>query len=90
MPPRFGDVPRYSEYGLARLADELRPGRPVVIDEVDVLAETLADKGKPPACAVAKLAAVAVRASLNSGEEHGQGVAEEGPVGVGKTFLAKH
>jgi transposase len=40
---------RYSEYGLAGLADEARPGRPAVIDEVEVLAETLADKGKPPA-----------------------------------------
>src|SRR6185312_5345783 len=31
------------------LDDDPRPGRAAVIDEVAVLAETLADKGKPPA-----------------------------------------
>jgi len=39
---------RYLEHGIAGLDDEPRPGRQPVIDEVDVLAETLADKGKPP------------------------------------------
>ena len=44
----------------------------MVIDEVDVLAETLAYKAKPPACAVAKLAAVAVRASLTRARSTGR------------------
>ena len=39
---------RYSELGIDGLADEPRPGREPVIDEVAVLAETLADKWKPP------------------------------------------
>jgi len=39
---------RYGELGIAGLDDEARPGREPVIDEVSVLAETLADKGKPP------------------------------------------
>lgn len=39
---------RYVESGIDGLADEPRPGREPVIDEVSVLAETLADKGKPP------------------------------------------
>jgi transposase len=39
---------RYGELGIDGLADEPRPGREPVIDEVAVLAETLADKGKPP------------------------------------------
>ncbi len=39
---------RYSELGIDGLDDEPRPGREPVIDEVAVLAETLADKGKPP------------------------------------------
>lgn len=40
---------RYAESGLDGLGDLPRPGRAPEIDEVDVLAETLADKGKPPA-----------------------------------------
>ena len=39
---------RYGESGIDGLLDEPRPGRAPVIDEVSVLAETLADKGKPP------------------------------------------
>jgi transposase len=40
---------RYLESGVEGLDDDPRPGRVPVIDEVAVLAETLADKGKPPA-----------------------------------------
>ena len=40
---------RYEQSGVDGLDDEPRPGREPVIDEVAVLAETLADKGKPPA-----------------------------------------
>jgi transposase len=39
---------RYTEAGMEGLADLPRPGRRPEIDEIDVLAETLADKGKPP------------------------------------------
>jgi hypothetical protein len=39
---------RYAASGVTGLDDDLRPGRAAVIDEVAVLAETLADKGKPP------------------------------------------
>lgn len=39
---------RYAEAGVDGLVDLPRPGRRPVIDEVAVLAETLADKGKPP------------------------------------------
>jgi transposase len=39
---------RYGESGVDGLDDDPRPGRVAVIDEVAVLAETLADKGKPP------------------------------------------
>jgi transposase len=39
---------RYDESGIDGLDDDPRPGRAPVIDEVAVLAETLADKGKPP------------------------------------------
>jgi transposase len=40
---------RYEQSGMAGLDDDPRPGRAPVIDEIAVLAETLADKGKPPA-----------------------------------------
>src|SRR4051794_13842255 len=40
---------RYVETGIDGLGDLPRPGRAPEIDEVEVLAETLADKGKPPA-----------------------------------------
>ena len=40
---------RYAECGIAGLDDDPRAGRAPVIDEVAVLAETLTDKGKPPA-----------------------------------------
>jgi transposase len=40
---------RYEQSGIDGLGDDPRPGRTAVIDEVAVLAETLADKGKPPA-----------------------------------------
>lgn len=39
---------RYTEAGMDGLADAPRPGKPAEIDEVAVIAETLADKGKPP------------------------------------------
>lgn len=39
---------RYEAGGIAALGDLPRPGRPVVVDEIVVLAETLADQGKPP------------------------------------------
>jgi transposase len=39
---------RYEAGGVAALDDLPRPGRPVVVDEIVVLAETLADQGKPP------------------------------------------
>ena len=40
---------RYEQSGVDGLDDDPRPGRAAVIDEVAVLAETLADKGRPPA-----------------------------------------
>jgi transposase len=40
---------RYERLGVDGLDDDPRPGRAAVIDEIAVLAETLADKGKPPA-----------------------------------------
>jgi transposase len=39
---------RYTQAGIGGLGDLPRPGRRPQIDEVEVLAETLADKGKPP------------------------------------------
>ncbi|WP_063628954.1 IS630 family transposase [Amycolatopsis taiwanensis] len=39
---------RYERAGIGGLGDLPRPGRAPEIDEVAVLAETLADKGKPP------------------------------------------
>lgn len=39
---------RYTRAGIDALVDLPRPGRKAEIDEVAVLAETLADKGKPP------------------------------------------
>lgn len=39
---------RYETGGIAALGDLPRPGRPTVVDEIVVLAETLADQGKPP------------------------------------------
>jgi hypothetical protein len=39
---------RYDEFGIEGLGDLPRPGRAPQIDEVMVLAETLADRGKPP------------------------------------------
>jgi transposase len=40
---------RYEQSGVDGLDDDPRPGRAAVIDELAVLAETLADKGRPPA-----------------------------------------
>lgn len=40
---------RYQTHGLAGLDDGRRPGRPAAISEIDLLAETLADCGNPPA-----------------------------------------
>lgn len=40
---------RYAELGIEGLRDAPRPGRAPVIDELAVIAETLADSGKPPA-----------------------------------------
>ena len=39
---------RYEQSGVDGLDDDPRPGRAAVIDEIAVLAETLADKGRPP------------------------------------------
>jgi transposase len=40
---------RYSDSGIGGLKDAPRPGRQPVIDELALIAETLADQGKPPA-----------------------------------------
>lgn len=40
---------RYQDCGIEGLDDDPRPGRAAVIDEIAVLSETLADRGKPPA-----------------------------------------
>jgi len=41
--------PRYVQHGIDGVRDAPRPGRVPVIDELKVVAETLADSGKPPA-----------------------------------------
>ncbi len=40
---------RYAAGGINALGDLPRPGRPVVVDELEVVATTLADGGRPPA-----------------------------------------
>jgi transposase len=40
---------RYAAGGINALGDLSRPGRPVVVDELEVVAATLADGGRPPA-----------------------------------------
>jgi transposase len=40
---------RYEDGGIAALGDLPRAGRPVEIDEIDVVVATLADQGRPPA-----------------------------------------
>jgi transposase len=40
---------RYAAGGINALGDLPRPGRPVVVDELEVVAATLADGGRPPA-----------------------------------------
>ncbi|MGH3872636.1 MAG: helix-turn-helix domain-containing protein [Pseudonocardiaceae bacterium] len=40
---------RYTAGGISALGDLPRPGRPVVVDELAVVATTLADGGRPPA-----------------------------------------
>ncbi|MGH3853588.1 MAG: helix-turn-helix domain-containing protein [Pseudonocardiaceae bacterium] len=40
---------RYATGGMRALADLPRPGRPAVVDELKVVATTLADGGRPPA-----------------------------------------
>ncbi|MGH3896826.1 MAG: helix-turn-helix domain-containing protein [Pseudonocardiaceae bacterium] len=40
---------RYAAGGLNALGDRSRPGRPIVVDELEVVATTLADGGRPPA-----------------------------------------
>jgi transposase len=40
---------RYATGGINALGDLPRPGRPPVVDELDVVATTLADGGRPPA-----------------------------------------
>jgi transposase len=40
---------RYAAGGLSALGDLPRPGRPPVVDELEVVAATLADRGRPPA-----------------------------------------
>ncbi len=48
-PTVIGWRERYAQGGIERLEDEPRPGRPRVIDEIDVVIATLADGGRPPA-----------------------------------------
>ncbi|HXT44937.1 MAG TPA: helix-turn-helix domain-containing protein [Pseudonocardiaceae bacterium] len=40
---------RYAAGGMSALGDRPRPGRPAVVDELEVVATTLADGGRPPA-----------------------------------------
>lgn len=40
---------RYAAGGISALGDRPRPGRPPVVDELEVVATTLADGGRPPA-----------------------------------------
>jgi transposase len=40
---------RYATGGINALGDRPRPGRPAVVDELEVVATTLADGGRPPA-----------------------------------------
>lgn len=40
---------RYAAGGISALGDRSRPGRPAVVDELEVVATTLADGGRPPA-----------------------------------------
>ena len=40
---------RYAAGGISALGDRPRPGRPSVVDELEVVATTLADGGRPPA-----------------------------------------
>jgi transposase len=40
---------RYATGGISALGDRPRPGRPAVVDELEVVATTLADGGRPPA-----------------------------------------
>jgi transposase len=48
-PTVIGWRDRYAQGGIKGLEDEPRTGRPRVIDEVDVVAATLANGGRPPA-----------------------------------------
>jgi transposase len=48
-PTVIGWRDRYQQGGIAALGDEPRSGRPVEIDEADVVVATLADDGRPPA-----------------------------------------
>ena len=47
-PTVIGWRQRYATGGIAALEDEERPGRPAVIDEIDVVVATLSNDGKPP------------------------------------------
>src|SRR6266536_1941980 len=48
-PTVIGLRDRYQAGGIAALEDQPRPGRPAEIDEIKVVAATLADDGRPPA-----------------------------------------
>lgn len=47
-PTVIGWRERYRLGGIRALEDEPRSGRPAVIDEIDVVAATLANEGRPP------------------------------------------